>query len=165
MPRQMTINEKQYQVMDAQEAGIVAGMTLDEAAARVLFQVRSENVGNNLRAKVKAAEAGGKSPDEIAQMVAEYDQKYTFSMPGTGTGRKTVDPLEREARALAIDWIKEQLSERGRKYTDVKKEKPEVLEERIAQAAQSDQIVKLAKRRLAEKRKAGAEVLELATDL
>jgi hypothetical protein len=161
MPRQMTINEKQYQVRDANEAGIVAGMVLDEAAARTLFQVRTENIGNNLRKKVKEMEAEGKSPDEIQAYVSEYDQNYTFSTPGTGSGRKVMDPLERECRALAIDWIKDKLSEQGRKYSDVRKEKPDQLEERIDQVAQTDQIVKLAKKRLAEKKRAGAEVLDL----
>lgn len=157
MPRQMTINEKQFQVMDAQEAGIVAGMVLDEAAARALFQTRTEAIGNNLRAKVKAAEAEGKSPDEIQKFVADYDRNYTFSMPGTGT-RKTVDPLERECRALAKDWVKEQLAAKGRKLKDVD---PEKLEAKIDEVAQTPQIVKLATKRLKEKRAAGAEVLEL----
>lgn len=158
MPRQMTINEKQYQVMTAEEAGIVAGMVLDEAAARTLFQTRTENVSNNLRKRIKDMEAEGKSLDEIAQVVADYDRSYTFAMPGTGAGRKPVDPLERECRSLAKDWIKEQLAAKGRKIKDVD---PEKLEAKIDEVAQTEQIVKLAKRRLQEKRKAGAEVLEL----
>lgn len=158
MPRQMTINEKQFQVMDATEAGIVAGMVLDEAAARHLFQTRTQNVSNNLRSRVKAWENEGRSEEEIQNLVAEYDRNYTFSMPGTSAGRQPIDPLDREARSLAKDWIKNKLAESGRKIKDVD---PERLEAKVQEVAATEQIQKLAKKRIAEKKKAGAEALEL----
>lgn len=161
MPRTTTINGKQFQVMSAEEAGIVAGMVLDAAAAKHLFQVRSENVGNNLRKRLKDAEAEGKSDADLQSIVTEYDQKYSFSMPSEGGSTRRMDPLERECRALAVQKIRQQLEAKGRKYSDVKKEKPEALEAKIAEVAEMPEIVKLAKRRLAEAQKAGADALEL----
>lgn len=161
--RNITVNETQYQVKDAAEAGIVAGMVLDEAAAKQLFQVRVENIGNLVRKPVKEMAAAGKSADEIQAYITERDNAYSFAVRGEGGGRRAVDPLERECRLLAIDAIKDKLAAQNRKYSDVKKENPEGLEAKIEQFAEHPDIVKLAKKRLAEKRKAGAD--DLALDL
>lgn len=161
--RNITVNETQFQVKDAAEAGIVAGMALDEAAAKQLYQVRVENIGNLVRKTVKEMAAAGKSAQEIQDYITEKDNAYSFALRGEGGGRRPVDPLERECRLLAIDWVKDKLAEQNRKYSDVKKENPDGLEAKIEQVMAHDNIVKLAKRRLAEKRKAGAD--DLALDL
>lgn len=159
--RNITVNETQFQVKDAAEAGIVAGMVLDEAAAKQLFQVRVENIGNLVRKPVKDMQAAGKTADEIQAYITEKDNAYNFALRGEGGGRRPVDPLERECRALAIDWIKDQLIAQNRKYADVKKENPDGVEAKIEQVMQHKNIVALAKKRLAEKRKAGADDLQL----
>lgn len=157
--RNLTIAEKQFQVMDATEAGIVAGYVLDDASARHLFQTRLENVGNGLRKTIKEAIEAGKSDAELQAIVTEYDRGYKFSMPGAGA--RVVDPLEKECRSLAVAAIRAQLSAKGKKYSDVEKEKPEALEAEIQRLAAREDFVKLAKSRLASKRKAGEADLGL----
>src|SRR5688572_6489425 len=87
-----------------------AGHACTDAEARALNQVRSENIGNNLRVMIKEAkekrDAGDNSAyDGLAAAVADYDAKYTFSMGGGGGGTsRKMDPIEREARSLATEY-------------------------------------------------------------
>lgn len=156
----ITINETQFQIKDAAEAGIVAGAVLDEAAAKQLYQVRRENIGNLLRSKIKEMATAGASFEAMQAAVTERDNTYSFSVRGEGVGRKPVDPLERECIALAKDWVKDQLAAegKGRKMKDLD---PEKLAAKIDQVSAHPDIVKLAKKRLAEKRRAGADDLSL----
>ncbi len=118
------------------------GHTLTAVEAKVLNQVRSENIANNMRKAVKDAEAEG-TLDAVATKVAEYDAEYTFAMPSTGAARRVVDPVEREARKLARDAIRAQLAKDGRKIKDIDAEK---LEAAIETVAAKDEILKLARK-------------------
>lgn len=159
--RTITVNETQFQVKDATEAGIVAGMVLDEAAAKQLYQVRVENIGNLVRKRVKEMAAAGESPEAIQAYVSEKDAAYTFAMRGEGGGRKPIDPLEKECHALAVDHIKDKLAEKGLKIGAYKKENAEKYEAAIESLIQHPDIIRLAKQRLAQKRKTGEADLKL----
>lgn len=146
-PKKLTIAGNAFTVSSPYEPGHV----INEAEARSLNQTRAENIGNNSRESVKKMLEEGKSPEEIQAFIAEYDTRYNFSMGGST--REPVDPLEREARSLAKSAIAEALKAEGRKIKDIDKDK---LEEAIANAASTDDILKAAKRRLAEKKKTSA---------
>jgi len=91
-----------------------AGHVLSDAEARALNQVRCENLRNNFAPKVKASvagEEGALAEADLAPAFAETDAAYSFSMPGEGGGSRTLDPIEREARALAKEWVKGKLAE------------------------------------------------------
>lgn len=138
-----------------------AGHILTEVEAKVLNQTRAENIGNNLRDTVKEAlelkEKGDSTKfDALVTTVAAYDAEYTFSMGGGGTSR--LDPLEREAKSLAEAYVRDDLRKKGRKWNQV----PEGLTEEqwvekrgaaVEKLMTDEGILKLAKKRLAEKSK------------
>lgn len=140
-----------------------AGHQLTEVEAKVLNQTRLENLRNNFSARVKAANEGGEGAptlDSLTGEFAEYDTKYTFAMPSTGGGARKLDPVEREARALAIEIIRDNLSNENppRKYADVKKANPEGLAGKIEELSLNDEVVKLAKQRVKAKESMIAKV-------
>lgn len=117
------------------------GHTLTAAEAKALNQVRCENIRNNTAKRVKEMLEEGKSNGEISELVSAYDAEYEFTLASTG-GRRVLDPVEKEARSLAREAIKQKLAADGRKLKDIDKEK---LEEAIATVAARDEIQKLAK--------------------
>lgn len=126
------------------------GHPLTEAEAKALNQVYSENVRNNTAARIKKAkEEGGDVAAAVAE-AEEYARNYEFSMPSTGTSRRVMDPVEREARSIARELIKSKLEESGRKLKDVDKEK---LDAKIDEVAANEDVLKLARKRVSEKKK------------
>jgi hypothetical protein len=81
-----------------------AGHQLNEAEARSLNQTRAENIGNNFRKAVKEAGDDPAKLNEVANQLAAYDAKYTFAMGGGA--REPVDPVDREAMAIAKKAVK-----------------------------------------------------------
>lgn len=139
------------------------GHTINEAEARVLNQTRSENIGNNVRAKLKEMAEAGESLETMQAHVAEKDAEYVFTLGNVGEGAK-LDPYEREAQKLARELIKEKLADSGRKltvtpegYTDDEwKAKIGAEVERIMVM---DQVVKAAKKRVDDRRKTGEALM------
>lgn len=131
-----------------------AGHTLTESEARALNQVRSENLRNNFAARVKATNEGKEGADTLEALqsaFAQYDAEYSFAMPGAGGGStRRLDPIEREARALAKEIIKNELLKVGRKLSDIpqgltKEEWAEKLELNIDRVATQDTVLKVAR--------------------
>lgn len=121
-----------------------AGHTLNENEARVLNQVRAENIANNFRSKIKDAldgAEGSASLDEVLADLRAYAESYEFTAATSGSGRAVLDPVEREARKLARKYINNKLAEEGRKVKDVEKEEYEA---ELVRIAAHPQIVKLA---------------------
>lgn len=135
-----------------------AGHVCTEAEAKALNQVRSENIGNNVRAKVKEHLAKGElqaAKDLVSQKDAEY--QFTLASTGGGASRK-LDPIEREARAIAREAIKAHLAQTGRKLTTAPEGYTEDewkarVEEEIDAIAGKEEVLKLAKKRVSEKQK------------
>ena len=125
------------------------GHTLTIIEAKVLNQVRSENIANNMRKGVKEAVAND-TLKEFTKELIKYDNVYEFAMPSAGGGRKTMDPVEREARKLAREAIKSKLLEQGRKIGEVDKEK---LAELVETVAANDDILKAAKKICSDRKK------------
>jgi hypothetical protein len=78
------------------------GHVLTAAEASQLNQVYCENLGNNFRSKVKEMLEGGSSVDDIQAAFDAYADAYEFGSRRASSGTKrTADPIEKEARALA----------------------------------------------------------------
>lgn len=108
--RQKIINGTAFELSDPYSEGHVCNV----AEARVLNQVRSENIGNNLRSKIKdLLDAGDTLGAQAA--VAEADKLYTFNHATVTATSKKIEPVEREALTIARDVIKRKLAETGRK--------------------------------------------------
>lgn len=140
------------------------GHTLNAAEAKVLNQTRSENIGNNLRTAVKEAVDSGDPAklDEVRAALADYDAKYTFTMANVSASRK-LDPIEREARAIAKDWVKNKLAEKGEKFSVPRsgyddESWAEYIDTKIDEVAGNPAVLKEAKKRVDAKQKFSAGV-------
>lgn len=92
----------------------VEGHTINAAEAKVLNQTRAENIGNNLRARLKEMVEAGESEDALRALVAERDAEYVFTLSNAGESRRA-DPVERAAMKIAKEQLKLHLAETGRK--------------------------------------------------
>lgn len=99
------------------------GHTLTAVEAKVLNQTRSENVCNNQRKAIKAAKEEGTFDLKASRKsVADYDAKYSFATGGPAV-RRTLDPIQKEARAIARNILSTKLREQGKKMKDQDKDK------------------------------------------
>lgn len=165
-PKIKVINGQEFKISQPYEAGHV----LNDAEAKALNQTRSENIGNNLRSLVKEAvelsEKGDNSKlNELSDLVAKYDAEYTFALGGGGVSTRKLDPLEREAKEIANEIIKADLAKKGRKLSQVpegmsKEEWAEKLDATREMLMGKDEVLKAAKKRLAEKNKLAEGGLE-----
>lgn len=165
-PKIKTIEGRNFNISQPYEEGHV----LSAIEARVLNQTRSENIGNNVRAKLKEAIEGGKSDDELAALVAEVDAAYAFTAAGTRAAAR-LDPYEREARKIARELLRAHLADTGRKLTvapdgSTQEEWDEKIEAEVDRIATMDTVLEAAKKEVdAKKRRADklASALEGST--
>lgn len=143
-------------------APYAAGHTLNEAEAKVLNQTRAENIGNNFRADVKKALESG-DPAAIATVrsaLAEYDSAYQFSMT---QARTPIDPIEAEAFKIAKEVVKARIAEKFgltlKKYNEIEGNEAKY-EAAVEKVAGQEDTLKLAKKRVADKKK----TLDIAAD-
>lgn len=142
------------------------GHVVTAAEAKALNQTRSENIGNNLREAVKAAKAkrdAAENPDDtdfigLPSLVAKYDAEYTFAMGGSGVSTRKLDPIEREAKKIADETIKAHLAKTGRKISvtpegETDESWAEKIDAQRDKLMTADNVVKLAKKRVAERQK------------
>lgn len=136
------------------------GHTCTAAEAKALNQVRAENIGNNQRLAVKEAQTSGdaRALDAVRDKIAEYDRTYIFTIAAVGAARKTLDPVEREARAIAKAVLKDKLAAKGKKLTlpkdasDAEREEWDTfIEEKIQILLSNDKILQAAKKRVKER--------------
>lgn len=99
-----------------------AGHVLTENEARHLNQTYAENVRNNFAKTVKASLDGAEgavSQADLPSAFADYVGKYSLDQVravASGSSR-TLDPVEKEARQLAKDIVKNALAKQGAKLT------------------------------------------------
>lgn len=152
----------------------VEGHVLTALEARVLNQTRSENIGNNVRAKIKEMlepeDGSAPAPEaDIQAYVSEFDAAYEFKTASEG-GRTSRDPYETEARKIARELLKEHLASTGRKLTvapegltdDEWKEKVDTEVDRIAS---TDGVLAAAKKNVDAKKKQSSSLLESLGDV
>jgi hypothetical protein len=144
------------------------GHVVTEAEARVLNQTRAENIGNNLRAKLKEQAEAGASTEVLAALVSELDSTYVFTLAGARQSRQ-LDPYEREATKIAREMLKTHLGESGRKLTVApegltKEEWEEKVESEVDRIAALDAVVKAARQRVDAKKKQADSLMEALAD-
>jgi len=151
-PKNKKIGDHVFPISQPYEEGHV----LTAIEAKVLNQVRAENIGNNVRKKVQELLAEGRTAEAEA-LVAEKDREYQFTEAATGGSSRTMDPIEKEARKIARDAIKAALAAKGQKLSDIDKER---LDEAIAKAAQREDILAAAKKAVTQREKTIAAAAE-----
>ncbi len=114
------------------------GHTLTAIEARVLNQTRCENVCNNQRKAIKEAkEEGNFDLKASRKSVADYDAAYSFATGGPAV-RRTLDPIQKEARAIARNLITTKLRDAGKKMKDQDKDK---LAQAVEQWAEHPKVI------------------------
>lgn len=154
MTKQITIQGVLVDITQPYEAGHV----ITEAEAKALNQTRSENIGNNVRKVIKElVEAGGDAAVIQAaaqELVTEKDKGYEFTLASVGGGSARLDPLTKECQAIARNFIGGKLKEMGvtqKQYLE--KNGEDAIKIKVAELAEHPEIVKAAKKALAERAK------------
>ena len=155
-----TINGQQFEISEPYAEGHVCSAI----EARVLNQTRSENVGNNTRAKIKEMQEANNSEQEIADYVSGVDAEYQFTAAGVSSARK-LDPVEREAVKIARELLKAHLATSGRKITvapegTTDEEWEDKVTSEVERIAALDEVVKAAKKNVDAKNKQAASLAE-----
>lgn len=135
------------------------GHVLTSVEAKALNQLRNENLRNNFAKFVKDAKdgvEGALAADKLAEAFAKYDAGYTFASPGAA--KPKMDPVEREARALAKDVLKNHLAKQNRTFKDIPagltaEEWEEKIEANIVKIIADPAVFKLAKENVARRAK------------
>lgn len=136
------------------------GHKITEAEAKSLNQTRAENIANNKRKEIKEMlEADGATPESVQSavqaLITEYDKVYEFTLASVGGGGTSkLSPVEKECRVLARNWISGKLKEQGvtqKEYLEANGE--DAIKNKIAELAENEQIVKLAKKNVADREK------------
>jgi hypothetical protein len=170
--RQVTIAGETFEIAAPYEEG----HTLNAAEASVLNQTYLENIRNNVAGKIKAAKEaaekagtafsldtpiGGEGEDAgktLRQVCNDYAKTYEFGFRATRNA-EPVDPVQREARAIAREALLAKLRANGVKRKDVPEE---AFEEALAKHAQNPAILKEANRRVKAKADMGLDELDLS---
>lgn len=147
--RKVTISGHSVEV----SAPYAEGHVINAAEARTLNQTRAENIGNNFRKAIKEAEGDEAKLSELLSNLAAYDREYNFATGGGSV--RAMDPLDKEAIRIAKAAIKNTIIEKGHKFkewiaTEGNQEKYDAAVERTSQ---QDDVLKLARKALADKEK------------
>lgn len=161
--KDITIHGEKFTVT----APYAEGHTLSAIEAKVLNQVRAENVANNFRKSIGAAlekpeaERAG-ALEAVRNEFTKYEGEYTFA--AGGSTRAPVDPIEREAQAIAKASIKESIREKFGKsvkeYLEVEGNQ-EKYDAAVDKVAAQDDVLKLAKKRVADRKKSVANTEDI----
>lgn len=144
-----------------------AGQTITEAEAKALNQVRAENVRNNTAKAVKelleAANGDVAAVQSQAQaLIAEYDAAYEFTLASVGGGRKPADPLEKEARNIARDFIVGKIKDAGMTQKEyLEKNGEDAIKAKIEELSEHPKIIEAAKKALAQRQKMADSLADL----
>jgi hypothetical protein len=128
-----------------------AGLTINEAEARVLNQTRRENLGNNFRKLVSAykeQDEGALTLEELHAKFAAADADYAFTLSNVSASVKYT-PIEREARNIARAYIRQELDKEGRKIGDAPEGVPQeewddLVESQVNEIASNPEVVAIA---------------------
>jgi len=159
--KDITIQKNTYTIPQPYDEGHV----LSAIEAKVLNQTWTEGVRNNMSPKVKKAIEAAEAGDETAMKtvtkeVKDYAATYVFT--AGGTGRTKLDPIEKEARRIALSAIKANFAATGRSIKEFTStpEGKEKLAIAVASIAEKPEILKSAKKRVEEQNKVVSDALE-----
>jgi hypothetical protein len=152
--KEMTINGVTVEVSQPYEAG----HQITEAEAKALNQVRAENIGNNTRKSIKdmLEAAGGDASAvqaDVQDLISKYDAEYEFTLASVGGGSTSrLDPLTKECRSIARNFIVGKLKEQGISQKDYLEANGEnAIKDKVVELADHPKIVEAAKKALAER--------------
>lgn len=132
-----------------------AGAVITEAEAKALNQVRAENIGNNKRKEITDLTGTDEEIAAAAQaLISAYDAEYVFNLASVGGGRAPTDPVEKEARRIAREFIAGKLKENGitqKAYLAANGE--DAIKLKIAELAEDPEVIKAAKAAIKEREK------------
>ena len=133
------------------------GHVVNAAEARVLNQTRSENIGNNLRAKLKELAEAGSPVEELQALVTDLDSRYEFTLAEARASRQ-LDPVEKEALKIAKEALKNHLAETGRKLNVAPEgysedEWADKIEAELDRIVNTETVLKIARERVKAKQK------------
>lgn len=147
-------------------APYAAGMTMTDAEAAALNQVRAENIGNNFRKTINDAKQKNEDGSEyiteeamatLNAALAAKDSEYVFNMASARVSKVTMTPVEKESISIAKAILSGLLANAGKTLKEYGKENADA---KIAEIAASDLVVKQATKRIKE-RAAAAEGMTL----
>lgn len=118
--------------------------------ASVLNQTYAENLRNNMAADIKALKESGASQDDLQKAMDDYVQSYDFGIRASGGTRESLDPVAREALALATIKVKQALVKKGVNLKDFDKDKIKEMAKEAVTAY--PQITEIAAQRVALKK-------------
>ena len=137
----------------------ITGYAISEIEARVLNQTRGENIRNNQAKAIKTAKEANKFDLKAATTaVAAYDAEYSFATGGPAV-RRTLDPIEKEARAIARNLLATKLKQAGKKMKDQDKAK---LATAVEEWAEHPKVIAAAKKVVKEREELANLSLEAA---
>lgn len=138
-------------------APYVTGHPITAAEAKVLNQTRKENIGNNVRTKVKEIGENPELSDDdkdlaVLALIAEVDSTYEFTMSNAGSTRPSADPFERMCISIAKDAVSAKIKAAGfRSVKAYKEEKGDAKYDSLIETASSNPAVQaIARKRLEE---------------
>ncbi len=141
------------------------GHTINEAEAKALNQVRAENIRNNTAKSIKGLlEAEGATVESIAKeaqkLVTDYDKQYVFTLASVGGGTR-LDPLTKECRRLARDYISNLLKREGETVKAYKeKNGDDAYNAKIIELSEHPKVVETAKAELKKREAMAAETAD-----
>jgi len=122
------------------------GHTISAREASSLNQTRAENVANNCRKQIKELiEKDGKeaATPAIVKLVQAYDATYDLSTAPVSASR--LDPVAREAKAIAVQTVNNHLRASGRKISEFREgEAREKYDAEVARLMETPEIQKAA---------------------
>jgi hypothetical protein len=157
--RPLTIENQEFTV----PVLFAAGHVLTEGEAASLNQTLRENVRNNLAARLKPGKDNA-APKGLSQAdVDAYVTEYEFgARRGGGGGEAGFSPVERKARSIAREKVKEALAKRGQTLNLKTDEGKATMEKLVSQVAAKPEIVKEAEKQLKAVEKIALDDLDIA---
>lgn len=143
----------------------VASASIPDEWKQTLQQTRIENIRNNMAARIKKLMNGSEqlTDEQLSQVKADlekYASEYQFGVRARGAGGpRVVDPVEREVIRLAKEDISAAyFAKHGER---LKGEQLSAVVDKLLEARRED-YVKRARRNIADRQRAGDEVLAQA---
>lgn len=138
------------------------GHTCTAGEAKALNQLLAENVRNNTAKLVKDAKEKNEDLTPILAKITDYAAEYEFTVGSVGSGRQTLDPVEREAKKIATAALTAHLKKTSRTKKDVSEE---AWNENLETLMQRDDVVKAARKAVADRKKLEDALLSGADEI
>ena len=123
------------------------GQYLNEAEASILNQAYRENIRNGIAPRVK------KNPEDAQASVDEYVATYSF---GVRQARVLLNPVDAEAKKIAIAKVKEALQKKGIKPSDY-----EQYDEKVASVMAMPEVQEVAHAIIEARRALMSDILDI----